>query len=145
MNNILLLWHCKKFVYVAVGRYLWDQSELENSHLKFLRGNYVLHMLYVVNLALNDVGHVCKHVLFLKVALIQKGLMRFSFLQTDEPKYFPELEFDFFHSKWLKSCQIRNWSCSNAFFEHSEQLHVFIWHDLSHLEWKKNQNSSSGK
>ena len=50
-----------------------------------------------------------------------------------------------FHSKWLKSCQIRTWSCSNAFFEHSEQLHVLIWHDLSHLEWKKNQNSSSGK
>ena len=29
----------------------------------------------------------------LKVAFIQKGLMRFSFLQTNEPNYFPELEF----------------------------------------------------
>ena len=29
----------------------------------------------------------------LKVAFIQKGLMRLSFLQTDEPNYFPELEF----------------------------------------------------
>ena len=74
----------------------------------------------------------------LKVAFIQKGLMRLSFLQTDKPNYFPELEFwFFFHSKWLKSCQIRTWSCSNTFFEHSEQLHVLFWHDLSHLEWKK--------
>ena len=29
----------------------------------------------------------------LKVAFIQKELMRLSFLQTDEPNYFPELEF----------------------------------------------------
>ena len=29
----------------------------------------------------------------LKVAFIQKGLMPLSFLQTDEPNYFPELEF----------------------------------------------------
>ena len=29
----------------------------------------------------------------LKVAFSQKGLMRLSFLQTDEPNYFPELEF----------------------------------------------------
>ena len=44
----------------------------------------------------------------LKVAFSQKGLMRLSFLQTDKPNYFPELEFLFiFHSKWLKSCQIR--------------------------------------
>ena len=57
----------------------------------------------------------------LKVAFSQKGLMRSSFLQVDKPDYFPELEFWFlFHSKWLKSCQIRTWSCSNAFFEHSE-------------------------
>ena len=27
-----------------------------------------------------------------------------------------------FYSKWLKSCQIRTWSYSNAFFEHSEHL-----------------------
>ena len=33
---------------------------------------------------------------FLKVAFSQKGLMRLSFLQTDEPNYFPELEFGFF-------------------------------------------------
>ena len=33
-----------------------------------------------------------------------------------------------------------------TFLKYSEQLHVLIWHDLSHLEWKKkNQNSSSGK
>ena len=31
----------------------------------------------------------------LKVALIQKELMRLSFLQTDEPIYFPQLEFGF--------------------------------------------------
>ena len=31
--------------------------------------------------------------LFLKVAFSQKGLMHSSFLQTDEPNYFPELEF----------------------------------------------------
>ena len=28
-----------------------------------------------------------------KVAFSQKGLMRLSFLQTDKPNYFPELEF----------------------------------------------------
>ena len=33
-----------------------------------------------------------KAVFVLKVAFIQKGLMRLSFLQTDEPNYFPELE-----------------------------------------------------
>ena len=46
----------------------------------------------------------------LKVAFIQKELVNLSFLQTDEPNYFPELIFFyyfFFHSKWLKSCQIR--------------------------------------
>ena len=49
----------------------------------------------------------------LKVAFSQKGQMCLSFLQTDEPNYSPELEFDFFfHSKWLKSCQIRTRSCS---------------------------------
>ena len=74
----------------------------------------------------------------LKVAFIQEGLMRLSFLQTDEPNYFPELEFWVtFHSIWLKSCQIRTGSCSNALFEHLEQLQVLIWHDLSHSEWKK--------
>ena len=36
----------------------------------------------------------------LKVALIQKGLVDLSFLQADEPNYFPIL--NFFHSKWLK-------------------------------------------
>ena len=66
----------------------------------------------------------------LKVAFIQKGLMRLLFLQTDEPNYYPELE-------WLKSCQMRTWSCSNTFSEHSEQLHVLNWHDLSPFEWKK--------
>ena len=83
----------------------------------------------------------------LKVAFSQKGLMRYSFLQTDKPNHFPKLEFwFFFHSKWLKSCQIRTWNCSNSVFEHSEQLHVLIWHDLSDSEWKKkNQKSSSEK
>ena len=65
----------------------------------------------------------------LKVAFSQKGLMPLSFLQTGKPNYFP--------SKWLKSSQKRTLSCSNAFFEHSEQLHVLIWNDLSYLEWKK--------
>jgi hypothetical protein len=45
--------------------------------------------------------------LFLKVALSQKGLMSTSFLQMDESNHFPELEFGFFYSNWLKSCQIR--------------------------------------
>ena len=31
--------------------------------------------------------------LSVKVAFSQKGLMRSSFLQTDEPNYFPELKF----------------------------------------------------
>ena len=57
-----------------------------------------------------------------KVSFIQKGLVNLSFLQTDEPNYFPELKF--FFSKWLKSCQIRTWSWSNALFEHSDQLQV---------------------
>ena len=53
----------------------------------------------------------CEH--FLQVAFIQKGLMHLPFLQTDEPYYFPELEFGFFfHFKWLKSCQMRTWSYS---------------------------------
>ena len=82
----------------------------------------------------------------IKVAFIQKGLMRLSFLPTDEPNYFPELEFlFFFQSKWLKSCQIRIWSCSECSKKALEQLQVLIWHDLSHLERKQNQNSSSGK
>ena len=35
----------------------------------------------------------------------ERGLMRLSFLQTDKPHYFPELEFWFlFHCKLLKSC-----------------------------------------
>ena len=67
-----------------------------------------------------------KAVFVLKMAFIQKGLMRLSFLQTDKSNYFPELEFwyIFFHSKWLKSCQINKnlklysfiWSCSDVFF-----------------------------
>ena len=53
---------------------------------------------------------------------------------------------NFFHSKWLKSFQIRTWSCSECSKKELEQLWVFIWHDLSHLiRGKKNQNSSSGK
>ena len=55
-----------------------------------------------------------------KVGFFQKGLMNLSFLQTNEPNYFPELKFWFSFIKWLKSCQIRTWSWSNALFEHSE-------------------------
>ena len=51
----------------------------------------------------------------------------------------------FFCSKGLKSCQIRTWSCSECSKKAFEQLQVLIWHDLRHLEWKKFQNSSSGK
>ena len=43
-------------------------------------------------------GALCKNRAPIKVAFSQKGLMRLSFLQTDEPNYFPELDF-FFHSK----------------------------------------------
>ena len=42
-----------------------------------------------------------------KVAF-QIGLMRLSFLQTDEPIFF------FFHFKGLKTCQIRTWSSSEC-------------------------------
>ena len=60
-------------------------------------------------------GHTIKRylvlrvfVVLLKVASSQKGLMRSSFVQTNELNYFPELEFHFFffHSKWLKSCAL---------------------------------------
>ena len=65
--------------------------------------------------------------LFLKVALSQKGLRHSSFLQTGKPNYFPELKFwILFPSKWLKSCQKRTLSCSNAFFDHSEELKVLF-------------------
>jgi hypothetical protein len=39
---------------------------------------------------------VTKWQLKLKVAFSQKGLLGSSFLQADEPNYFPELEFRFF-------------------------------------------------
>ena len=53
----------------------------------------------------------------LKVSFSQKGLMHLSFLQTGKPNYFPELKFwILFPSKWLKSCQKRTLSCSNAFW-----------------------------
>ena len=82
----------------------------------------------------------------LKVAFSQKGLMRLSFPQADKPNYFPELEFwTSFHSKWLKSFQIRTWGWSECSKTAFEQLQVLIWHDLSYLDWKEIQNSSSGK
>ena len=37
--------------------------------------------------------HKLESVQFFKVALIQKGLVDLSFLQVDEPNYFPELKF----------------------------------------------------
>ena len=75
-----------------------------------------------------------------KGGFFQKGLMRLSFLRTGKPDYFPELKFwIIFPSKWLKSCQKRTLSCSNAFFDHSEELQVLFWHDLSNLEGKKNK------
>ena len=43
----------------------------------------------------------------------------------------------FVHSKWLKSCQIGTWSCSECTNKALERLQVLISHDLSHLEWKK--------
>ena len=74
----------------------------------------------------------------LKVAFPQKGLMRLSFLQTGKPDYFPELKFWIFFLQNGSNHFIKGTlSYSNAFFEHSEQLHVLIWHDLSHLEGKK--------
>jgi hypothetical protein len=39
------------------------------------------------------IGYPSEFESVLKVAFTQKGLMRLSFLQTDEPDYFPELEF----------------------------------------------------
>ena len=73
----------------------------------------------------------------LKLAFIQKGLMNLTFPQNDKQNYFPELTLWFFYSKWLKSCHIRTWSYPYALFKHSDQLQVPIWHNLSHLEWKK--------
>ena len=82
----------------------------------------------------------------LKVTFSQKGLMPSSFVQTDKPNYFPEQEFwILFPSKWLKPCQKRILSCSNSFFDHSEELHVLFWHDFSHLEGKIIQNFGSGQ
>ena len=72
-----------------------------------------------------------------KSTFSQKGVMHLSFLQTGEPNYFPEQEFwFFFHSKGLKSYQIRTWSCSECSKKVLEQLQVFIWHELSHLQKK---------
>ena len=79
-----------------------------------------------------------KAFLVLKVTFIQKGLVNLSFLQKDKPNYFPALNFWFFcHYKWLKSCQIGTWSCSECSNKGLEQLQFLIWHDLSHLEWKQ--------
>ena len=39
----------------------------------------------------------------------------------------------------------KDFSCSRAFFNHSEELKVLFWHDLSHLERKTIQKFSSGK
>ena len=74
----------------------------------------------------------------LKVAFIQKVLMHLSFPQTDEPYYFPELEF------WIWEFEIfqkRAWCSSqgsNSKMEHylnpSEPLLALIWHDLSPLK-----------
>ena len=76
----------------------------------------------------------------LKVAFSQKGLIRFSFLQTDEPNYFPELEhWFFFHSEWLKSCKIRTWNCSECSKKMLGQLQLLIWQDLSHFAWKNSK------
>ena len=106
---------------------------------------------HVKSLSINELKKVLKYLSripleghdsgkLLKVAFSQKGLMSSSFLQADEPNYFAELEFCFlFHSEWLKFFQKRTWSCSNAFFEHLEQLHVLIWQN------EKKSNSSSGK
>ena len=46
---------------------------------------------------------------------------------------------NFSHSKWLKSCQIRTWSCSECSNKALEQLQVLIGHDLSHLAQKKSK------
>ena len=75
----------------------------------------------------------------LKVAFSQKGLMRYSFLQTDKPNYFPELEFWFFFFILNNGSNHVKKELEEAlmpFFEHSEQLHVLIWHNLSHLEFE---------
>ena len=158
-----MLFLCFFFFWKKNPKNLWLMTD-ENS-ITTLTQYHTLHQRYVVWITErgrrakihDDVGHLKNPGTFfsfvwfctgekLKVAFIQKGLMCFSFLQTDKTNYFPELKFDFFfHSKWLRSCQIRTWSCSNTFFEHSQQLHVLTLHDLNHLEWKENQNSSSGK
>ena len=73
-----------------------------------------------------------------KGGFFQKGLMRLSFLRTGKPDYFPELKFWIFFLQNGSNHFIKGTlSYFNAFFEHSEQLHVLIWNDLSHLEWKK--------
>ena len=39
----------------------------------------------------------------------------------------------------------RTWRCSECSKKSLEQLQILMWHNLSHLEWKKNQTFSSGK
>ena len=70
-----------------------------------------------------------------KGGFYQKGMVNLFFLQTDKPNYF--LNYFFLYSKWLKPCQMRTWSCTECSTKALEQLNVLIWHDLSHLEWKK--------
>ena len=52
--------------------------------------SYWVNIFFEGALSFRNIDKTCK---LLKVAFIQKGLMRLSFLQTDEPNYFPELEF----------------------------------------------------
>ena len=87
----------------------------------------------------------------IKVAFSQKGLMRLSFLQTVKPNYFPELEFwFFFHTKWLKLCQIRTWTSLKLLWMLKKGIiaassSFLTWFEAFRMKKKKNQNSCSGK
>ena len=96
--------------------YPWVQIHFSPSCIKF---RYILKMFWVSNLPLIYKLNLNSVHGDIKVAFIQKGLMSLSFLQTDEPNFFPELKFWFlFHSKWLESCQIETWNCSECSNRH---------------------------
>ena len=123
----------------------------------FLKKSCVGHVLWIKIIAFDmfgPVGQLIVHEHFVsymnilnrKVAFSQKGLIRLSFHQIEKSDHFPELEFGFFfHSKWLKLCKIRTWSCSECSKKVLEQLSSPYLTWFGPFRMKKTQNSSSGK
>ena len=61
------------------------QNLTDHTKVMHYNTNYAIH--FLTNQKIKNLSKL------LKVAFSQKGLRRLSFLQTDEPNYFPELEF----------------------------------------------------